>query len=347
MNQPINEQLLLRALKRIRLSAADKAAHTEALYTEMNANPLPIGAQLEGARNSGVARRIPRRKTLTQHRLFTRMPILILIALLMGGGVSFAAADTIPGDALYPVKIHVNENVESAFTLGDSANAKLEANLALRRLDEAEKLEAEQKLSAETKAELKSNFDKHTTRIEAKLEDVKKNKQSDADEISSEFEISLSRHMSALGLLGVNLRQHDADEAEGLQLDEQIEGSSTLRAHATSTTKHKRGNVFMNAVFRANDDRDEEQGHTSSTSSDIESEGTREDSQSDKSESRDEDKHSGRVNTSTSDTGTVKVGGIMEVNTSIKTDSTNESGHDAEHDGKTETEGSGKLKIGL
>ena len=43
MNQPINEQLLLRALKGIRLSAADKAAHRQALYAEMNDRAAKLG----------------------------------------------------------------------------------------------------------------------------------------------------------------------------------------------------------------------------------------------------------------------------------------------------------------
>ena len=352
MNHPLNEQLLLRALKGIRLSAADKAAHTQALYAEMNTNPLPAGAQLEGVRNTGIARHLSRRKILTRHnKLFTRMPIAILIALLMGGGVSFAAADTVPGDALYPVKIHVNENVESAFTLGDSANAKLEVNLALRRLNEAEKLESEKKLNAETKAELKSNFDKHTTRVETKLADIKKHKQSDADEIASEFETSLSGHVSALGLLGVHVSQQDAAEAESKQDDTQIEGSSTERMHATSTTKQRHGNTFINAVFRANNDLDEEEGNASSSSTHVESLDTRDDSEGDKGGSSDKGNHSGAVNTSTDKSGTVKVGDGIEVNTSIKSRSTIEAGHGSGDGDKTEIqnkiEGSDKLKIGL
>src|SRR3989344_3616455 len=51
----------------------------------------------------------------------------LVIALMLGGGVSFAAEGSLPGDALYPVKVSVNEEVRGAITVGAEAKAEWEA----------------------------------------------------------------------------------------------------------------------------------------------------------------------------------------------------------------------------
>jgi hypothetical protein len=50
------------------------------------------------------------------------------------------AANALPSDMLYQAKIHVNENIESFFSIADKGNAGFEARLASRRLGEVEKL---------------------------------------------------------------------------------------------------------------------------------------------------------------------------------------------------------------
>ena len=180
----MNEQLK-KTLQSVRMTSEEKDAVRGALLSEISTNPLQIGAIESSVRNSSSIRHKLRRKTLTRRNILTRMPIAILIAILMGGGVSYAAAGTVPGDTLYPVKIHLTENAESALAIGGDARAKLEAKLALRRLEEAEKLEAKHDLSADVKAELKQNFDEHTINIEAELKGLEKRE--DANEISSEF----------------------------------------------------------------------------------------------------------------------------------------------------------------
>ena len=77
------------------------------------------------------------------------MPIIIIVALLLGGGgTSFAAQSSLPGDVLYPVKIHVNEAVRSSLTFSTASKASLETELAEARLKETEELAAEGKMNA-------------------------------------------------------------------------------------------------------------------------------------------------------------------------------------------------------
>src|SRR3989344_5959660 len=74
------------------------------------------------------------------------MPIFIVLALLLGGGVTFGAERALPGDALYPVKIHINEQVRGFAIVTSEGRANWESNVASRRLEEAEKLAAQSKL---------------------------------------------------------------------------------------------------------------------------------------------------------------------------------------------------------
>lgn len=74
------------------------------------------------------------------------MRATLLIALVIGtGGTSLAAQGALPGELLYPVKVHVNENFRSTLALGVDAKAKLQMELLAERIKEAEELEAEGK----------------------------------------------------------------------------------------------------------------------------------------------------------------------------------------------------------
>lgn len=78
-----------------------------------------------------------------------------------GGGIALTAESSVPGDLLYPVKIHVNESVRGGLAFSSEADAKVEADRSERRLEEAEKLAVEGKLNAEQRAKLQQAFNVH------------------------------------------------------------------------------------------------------------------------------------------------------------------------------------------
>jgi hypothetical protein len=84
------------------------------------------------------------------------MPIIAAIAALFVslGGISYAAESTVPGDLLYPVKIHVNENVSAAFHVSEESKADFYSDRAEERVEEAQALMAEGRLNAEAREEL-------------------------------------------------------------------------------------------------------------------------------------------------------------------------------------------------
>ena len=93
--------------------------------------------------------------------------LLITLMLIAGGGTSLAAQGALPGDFLYPIKIDINEEVVSALALSDEAEASLQAKLAKERLEEAETLAANGKLTAELATEVSTNLKSHQEKAEA------------------------------------------------------------------------------------------------------------------------------------------------------------------------------------
>ncbi len=132
------------------------------------------------------------------------MPIILIIALLVGGGVSVAAEQSLPGDALYPIKISLNESVRGGLSLSSEAKANYEVTKAEKRLVEAEELAAEGKLDTEAQAQIEANFDRFAERVAARIEEVKKDDPEAAAGIAARFETALSAHEAILAKLAVN-----------------------------------------------------------------------------------------------------------------------------------------------
>src|SRR3989344_5335559 len=80
------------------------------------------------------------------------MGIILAILLAISAGVSYSAESSLPGDVLYPIKTDLNERIQGWLALSAKAESEHQANLAIRRLEEAEKLKAEGKLNAELKS---------------------------------------------------------------------------------------------------------------------------------------------------------------------------------------------------
>jgi hypothetical protein len=68
------------------------------------------------------------------------MPIFIMVAAIIVAGLTFGAHTAVPGDALYPIKQEVNENVRTWVAVGNAANARSRIGALQHRLREAEQL---------------------------------------------------------------------------------------------------------------------------------------------------------------------------------------------------------------
>lgn len=153
-------------------------------------------------REGEQTRRIPQRSL--REILLIRMPIVALIVLLAlaGGGTSFAAQSALPGDTLYPVKVSINEPVEGAFAVSPQAKASFDARIAEVRLQEAQVLVAQHKLTPVLAAQIDANFQTHANGVETHIKDIEAQDVHAAADTASQFEATLKAHRAILAGLG-------------------------------------------------------------------------------------------------------------------------------------------------
>ncbi len=140
------------------------------------------------------------------------MPALGAFVLLIGTGASasFAAENSVPGDLLYPVKIHVNEVLMERLAVSSEDQARLQAKRAIRRLKEAESLAAAKRLDAESTATLQQAFGTHARNVRrsialmAAAQDA-----STASTLGNEFQASLEAHASVIDRLANDAPQRE------------------------------------------------------------------------------------------------------------------------------------------
>ena len=138
------------------------------------------------------------------------MTILLMIALLVSGGASMAAEQSLPGDALYPIKVGVNEEVRGWATISDESKAKWDTRRAERRLEETEKLASEGRLNAEARAEVKTNFESHAEDFEKRVGKIEAKKKIKASlEARSNFEAALNAHERVLTQIFEDAKEND------------------------------------------------------------------------------------------------------------------------------------------
>jgi hypothetical protein len=93
---------------------------------------------------------------------FTFMPFVILLAVMIGGGTTFAAQSSVPGDFLYPVKTGVNENIRGALAISADSEAEFQTSLLEERLEEAQVLLARGEMTEEMSARVATNISTQT-----------------------------------------------------------------------------------------------------------------------------------------------------------------------------------------
>lgn len=101
------------------------------------------------------------------------MPAALLITAMLSGGTAVAADNTVPGDMLYPVKVHVNEGVARVFHMTPGARADFEAQQMARRIQEYQRLEAQGRLTKERENYINDRIDmykKRANQINKKLD---------------------------------------------------------------------------------------------------------------------------------------------------------------------------------
>ena len=129
------------------------------------------------------------------------MPIGLIIAIIIaaGAGVTLTASNDVPGDALYNVKVEVNEELADAVALSAHTQARTDADIALRRVSEAEELAARGELSAEVAAQLEERFEARVDAFESHIAELRERGDFEAAaEATAGFEAALEAHEEVL-----------------------------------------------------------------------------------------------------------------------------------------------------
>lgn len=98
-----------------------------------------------------------------QRRMATVFAVL-LVMFLIGAGTVTASADSLPGDALYPVK-NATEKIQGFFTFGDGAKANFHMKLAEKRLDEVDMLAKNNRAIPQWLLDLMNNETEHAIEL--------------------------------------------------------------------------------------------------------------------------------------------------------------------------------------
>ncbi len=132
-----------------------------------------------------------------------RALVLALIALItLSGSASYAAEGALPGDALYGIKVAINEELRAAFVWNPEARATLAFERAERRLEEAATLLKAGKLTPELLVTIASNFEMQAEQATKDVDALNKTHSASAITIASKFETRVSAHSTLLGTMG-------------------------------------------------------------------------------------------------------------------------------------------------
>ncbi len=123
----------------------------------------------------------------------------ILLVILVGKGMAFAAEDALPGDLLYPVKTGIQERLQGISLETDEEKAQWEVQKAERRLEEAEELAAEGKLDASKRKAIEKRFEAHTSALLSITEDLQKDVSPEkAVDVLVDFAAKINAHSRVL-----------------------------------------------------------------------------------------------------------------------------------------------------
>ena len=164
------------------------------------------------------------------------MPVVLMLALMFGGGVSAMAEKALPGDALYPVKVSVNENVRGFFALNDAAEADWNIRLVERRLEEGEQLASEGRLDNNT-IQAVANFQKFADQAQAKADNLEQEDPAKFADINMRLQNTLDAHAVVFEKIASDNKYSDAaDKSIGVYSAVPVTTSASEQAPTLSST---------------------------------------------------------------------------------------------------------------
>ena len=211
--------------------------------------------------------------------------ITVLLLIITGSGISFVAAESLPGDLLYPVKVNVNEGVINAMTLSSDAKAKLAADRANERLTEAEQLTVRGQLNSQNQAIIREKLKEHTNAVKTNVSILASEKKpEEAVKVINDLKNSLTQHEATLEALSTTqpiasqggkehvdsiistvIEAKSEIENTKMEIDDSLNASSTDSNTNATSTATSTININISATSSATTTKDENKTQLNTT----------------------------------------------------------------------------------
>ncbi|OGI65104.1 hypothetical protein A3A95_04430 [Candidatus Nomurabacteria bacterium RIFCSPLOWO2_01_FULL_39_18] len=183
------------------------------------------------------------------NRLLSYIVASCLILILGGGGAVYASFDSLPGSALYPLKVNIVEPISYSLTFSLEGKAEYESTLAMMRLIEAETLADRGELDAEKEKILTDLLEIHTSSLERNLGKIKPSENEEDEErnnkIITNFHSGMNAHARLLDIIR-------AGEENAEENNEKIQNTAISKSAQANASKIK--NSFKKESIEENDD---------------------------------------------------------------------------------------------
>lgn len=122
---------------------------------------------------------------------------VVLLGVVGGGTLSFAAEAALPGDVLYSVKTGINEPVHRVVLFTPQEKADWDVRLVERRLDEISKLSESNNISPEAKARIENRLEVYTNRVKNNIDTFENEEDYEqANEVLEKLNTTLGKYHS-------------------------------------------------------------------------------------------------------------------------------------------------------
>jgi len=224
---------LVRSAQTVRLSTEESSRVEKTLFAFMKDHPVDMAAAVKKRERAEASTGL---FSLFSFRYSSALAA-VLILVLGTGSLSYAAESALPGEALYSVKIHVNEKVQTALAITPEAKAYWEAKRAERRVKEAKRLAETGRLTPEKNDTLIVAFNTHIANSHTNIQKVAdEGNRERAEEIGRKTErvlreqVTVLLHDDAIAMMAENV-QRAADKT--VMLDSSIRNAIAMNASSS------------------------------------------------------------------------------------------------------------------
>lgn len=237
-----SEQFHKKALKSVKLQKAERDDLRDRLIAYMEYHPLPTEMKVTKKNNvkNPISTPLMIEPFTVLHIHFNKIfkSSLVVGALLLVT-IPFVAEKAVPGDTLYAVKVHINEEIMSTLIFDSYQKVEWETERLNRRIAEARLLASEGKLTEEAEAEVAEAVKEHTANAQREIE-VLREEDAEAATIAA-IALDTTLEVQATSFK----KKEDSSDSEGFSDDGQ---SISLIANAIDESRAKTEEPTSEAV---------------------------------------------------------------------------------------------------